>query len=145
MSKKSGFREPFDKQHGRPVQALFKSASHHPDQIHWSLISRLSWKKSLLLTCKISLLFLNTLAGNEKYAVLNRDNLPIPIQVKLSQRQKRFPQSLPAFSFLKSGLNFEYFEKKYHPHRFCISETTDSENAVIEMSEKFRWRRHFKK
>ena len=32
--------------------------------------------------------------------------------------------------FLKSKLNFEYFQKKDDPHRFCISEITDSENVV---------------
>ena len=32
--------------------------------------------------------------------------------------------------FLKSGLNFEYFEKKDDPQSFCISAIMDSENVV---------------
>ena len=48
--------------------------------------------------------------------------------MQLSQKQKRFPQFLP--SFLKYRLNIEPFEKKDNPHRFCISEITDSESVV---------------
>ena len=48
--------------------------------------------------------------------------------MQLSQKQKTFSEFLAAF--LKSRLNFEYFEKKGDPHRFCISEITDSENVV---------------
>ena len=69
----------------------------------------MSWKKSLLLTWKILQLLVNTLAANEKYPVLNRDNLTIPIQMHLSQKQKTFPEFLGAFS--KCKLNFKYFEK----------------------------------
>ena len=68
------------------------------------------------------------MAADEKYPVLNRDNLTIPIEMQLSQKQKTFSEFLAAF--LKSRLNFEYFEKKGDPHRFCISEITDSENVV---------------
>ena len=88
----------------------------------------MSWKKSLLLTWKILQLLVNTLAANEKYPVLNRDNLTIPIKMQLSQKQKTSSQFLAAF--LKSRLNFEYFEQKDDPHRFCISQITDSENVV---------------
>ena len=128
MSKKSGFREPLDKQHGRRVQALLKSASQHLYHIHWVLQSQLSWKESLLLTWNILGLVVNTLAANENYAVLNRENSTTPIQMKLSEKQKTFYQFLAAF--LKSILNFKYFEKNVDPHRFSISETTDSENVV---------------
>ena len=73
-------------------------------------------------------LLVNTLATDEKYPVLNRDNLTIPIQMQLSQKQKTFSQFFAAF--LKSTLNFEHFEKKDDPQRFCISEITDSESVV---------------
>ena len=128
MSKKSRFRGCFDKQYGKRAQALLKSASQHLYHIHRSLPRKLSWKKSLLLTCKILGLLVNTLAANEKYPVLNRDNLTIPIKMQLSQKQKTSSQFLAAF--LKSRLNFEYFEQKDDPHRFCISQITDSENVV---------------
>ena len=90
--------------------------------------SQLSWKKSLLLTCHILGLLVNTLAADEMYPLLKRDNLTIPIQMQLSQKQKTFSQIFPAFLEFRS--NFEYFEKKYDPHSFCISEITDSENVV---------------
>ena len=97
MSKKSRFRGSFNKQHGKRAQALLKRASHHRYQIHESLRSRLCWKKSLLLTCKILGHFLKILAADHKYLVLNRDNLTISIQMQLSQKQKTFSQFFAAF------------------------------------------------
>ena len=35
-------------------------------------------------------LLVNTLAADEKYIVLNRENLTIPIQMQLSEKKKRF-------------------------------------------------------
>ena len=88
----------------------------------------MSWKKSLFFTTQILGLLVNTLAADEKYPVLNRDNLTIPIQMQLSQKQKTFSEFFAAF--LKFTVNFEYFEKTDDPHRFCIFEVTDSENVV---------------
>ena len=107
MSKKPGLREPFDKQHGKSAQAMLKSASHHLNPIHWSMPSHLSWKTSLFLTCQILGLLVNTLAADGKYPVLNRDNLTIPTQMQLSQKQKAFDQFFAAC--LKSTRNFRYF------------------------------------
>ena len=90
--------------------------------------SQFNGKTSLLLTSQILGLLVNTLAVDEMYRVLNRDNLTIPIQMQLSEKQKTFSQFFAAF--LKFTLNFEHFEKKDDPHRFCISEITDSENVV---------------
>ena len=110
MSKKSRFRGCFDKQYGKRAQALLKSASQHLYHIHRSLPRKLSWKKSLLLTCQILGLLVNILAADEKYPVLNRENLTIPIQMQLSQKQKIFSQFFAAF--LEARLNFEHYEKK---------------------------------
>ena len=85
-------------------------------------------KKSLLLTCLILGLLVNTLAADERYPVLNRDNLMILFQMQLSQKEKTFSQFFVVF--LKSRFNFEYFEKKDDPHSFCIFEITDSENLA---------------
>ena len=128
MSKKSCFRGQFDMQHGKRAQALFKSASGHLHHIHWSLPRKLSWKNSLLLTCQILGLLLNTLTADEKYLVLHRDNSRIRIQMEFSKKQKSFSDFLGAI--LKSWLNFKHFKKKYDPHRFCILEVLDSENVV---------------
>ena len=88
MPKKIGFRGPLEKQHSRRAQAQLKSESQHIYHIHLSLPSQLSWKKSLLLTCKTLGLFVMRLAADEKYLVLNRDNLKIPIQPQFSGKQK---------------------------------------------------------
>ena len=105
MSKKSRLIGPFHKQHGKRAETLLNPASQQPDHIHWSLARKLCSKKSLLLTCQILGLLVNTLAADEKYPVLNRDNLTIPIQMQLSQKQKTFSEFLAAF--LKSCLNFK--------------------------------------
>ena len=75
---------------------------------------QLTCKKSLLVTCKISRLFPNTLSADEKYSVLNRENLTQPIQMEVSRKQKTFSEFFSAF--LKSSLNFEHFQKKDDSH-----------------------------
>ena len=64
----------------------------------------------MLVLCKISDLFLNTLSDDDKYSLLYRDNLTQPIRIHLSQKQKTFSQFFSPF--LKSTLNFEHFQKK---------------------------------
>ena len=77
---------------------------------------------------KILGLLVNTLATDEKYPVLNRDNLTIPIQMQLSHTKKDYFWVFG--EFLKSKLNFRHFEKKDDYYRFCIYELADSENVV---------------
>ena len=50
----------------------------------------MSWKKSPLLTCQSLGLIVNTLDADDKYPVLNNDNLTIPIQMQLSVKKKVF-------------------------------------------------------
>ena len=143
MYKKSRLREPLEKRDGKHAVQLLKSTWHYLYHIHWSLPSQLSWKKYLFLTCEILGLLVNIVAEGEKYPLLKRDNLTIPIQMQLSQKQKTFSQLFAAF--LKFRLNFKYFEKKYYPHRFFISEITDSKNVIRKMSKKSRFREPFDK
>ena len=124
MSKKSCFRGPFNKHGSKRAQTLFKFGSKHLYRIHWSLARKLCSKKSLLLTCQISGPLVNTLVADEKYPVLNRDDLIVAIQIELSQNQKTFFEFFAAL--LKFSLNLKYFEKKDDSHRFCIFEVTDS-------------------
>ena len=84
-------------------------------------------KVSLLDIRNLGIL-VNTLAAEDNYPVLNRDNLTIPIQMQLSQKENTFSQFFPAF--LKSRLIFKYFESKDEPHRFCVFIITDSENVA---------------
>ena len=50
------------------------------------------------------------MAADEKYPVLNRDNLTIPIETQLYEKQKNFFEL--AAAFLRSRLNFKCFKKK---------------------------------
>ena len=128
MSRKSRFRGCLDKQYGKRSQILLKSASQHLYSIHWSLAGKFCSKKSLLLICQILGLLVNTLAADENYPVHNREYLTLPIQMQLSQKQT-FSEFFAAF--LKFSLNFKHFEKKDHPHRFCVFEVTDAEKIFI--------------
>ena len=59
-------------------------------------------------------MFVNTLTADDKYSLLNRDNLMQAIRAELSKKQRAFYQLLLAF--WKSTLNFGHFQKKDDPH-----------------------------
>ena len=73
-------------------------------------------------------MLVNPSAADEKYPVLNRDNLKISSQMQFSEKKIFFSEFFA--EFLKTRLNFEHFEKKVDPHNFCISDTTNCENVV---------------
>ena len=128
MSKRSRFRGPTDKQHGKGTQALSKSVPQHLYHIYWSLVRQLNPKKSLVLICQIFGLFANLLPGKDKYPVLNSYKLMISIKMQLYEKQKTFSELFSVF--LNSSLNFKNFQKKDDSHRFFIFEITDSEKLV---------------
>ena len=70
-------------------------------------------------------MFVNTLTADDKYSLLNRDNLTQPIRTPLSQKYKTFSQFFLAFS--KCTLNFEHLQNKDDPRSLFISEITHSE------------------
>ena len=76
---------------------------------------------------KILRLFVNTLTADDKYSLVNRDNLTQPIQILLSQKQQTLSHFLSGF--LKFTLNFEHFQKIDDPHSRRISEIKDSEKG----------------
>ena len=90
MSKKSHFREPFDKWHGKRTETLFKSEWQHLYQIYCFLWTHFRLKKSLWVISKILGLFLNPFTANNKYSLLNRDNFFKHFQMHLSQKRKIF-------------------------------------------------------
>ena len=65
-------------------------------------------KVSLIDTCQILGLLVNTLAANQKYFFLNRDNLRIAIEIQLFEKEKKLSEVFAAF--WKLILNFELFE-----------------------------------
>ena len=90
MSKKSRFKGSFAKQHGKRAQTLLKFAWQNLYHIYWSLWRQLTFKNFLLVICKISRLFPNTLSADGKYSLLNRDNLTQEIHMQVSRKQKNF-------------------------------------------------------
>ena len=54
------------------------------------------------------------MTADDKYSLLNRDNLTQPIPTQLPQKQKAFSEFFLPFS--KCTLNFEHFQKKDHLH-----------------------------
>ena len=123
MSKKNRSRGPFNKHHEKQAQALLKSERQYVYHIYWPLWKQLSWKKSLLVICNILGLFVNILTADDKYSLLDRDNLTQPTQMQLSYRQKTFSKLFSPF--LKYRLSFEDLQEKDDPHSWCIFEITD--------------------
>ena len=125
MSEKSCLRGPFHRQHGKQAQTLLKYEQHHLHHDYWSMQKQLSWEKPLLMISKISRLFVNILAANDKYSLFNGENLTQPIRMQLYEKQQTFPQFFTAV--LKSRLSFEDFQEKDDPHSWCIFVITDSQ------------------
>ena len=123
MSEKSRFRGPFHKQHGKQAQTLLQCARRHFHHIYWSLWTQFSWRKSILVLCKIFRLFVNKLTPDDKYCLLLRDKVEQPIQILLSLKQTSFLKFFS--SFPKSTLYFKHFQKKDDTHSRGISEITD--------------------
>ena len=144
MSKKSRFKRSCGKQHGKRAQTLLKFAWQHLYHIYWSLWRQLTFKKFLLVICKISRLFPNKLSADGKYSLLNRDNLTQPIQMQVSRKEKTFSEFFSAF--LKSNLNIEHFqEKKMSVIADGFPKLRTPKNLVRSMSKKARFKGSFGK
>ena len=124
MSRKSRFRRPFNKQHGKRSRP---SIGHDFYQIYWSL-----WRQKLP---SILGLFVNTLTADEKYFLVTRENLTQHNQTQLSEKRKLF---LNFFSvILKPILRFECFQKKITRTVYVFAELWPPKNAVRWMSRKW--------
>ena len=74
---------------------------------------KFSRKMSLLVTHKSLSLFVNTLTADDKYSLLNKDNLAQPIQIQLStKKKKKNAISHLLIAFLESRSKSKHFEKK---------------------------------
>ena len=143
MSKKSVFKGSFAKQHGKRAQTSLKFRWQHFYHIYWSMWRQLTFKKSLLVTWKITRLFANTMSADGKYSLLNRDNLTQPIKMQLSRKQKSFSHFFS--TFLKSSLNFEHFSKKLTLIADVFPKLRTQKNVVRSMHKKSRFKGSFKK
>ena len=110
MSKNPDFIWPFDKWHSKGDQILVKSKRNHLYQIYRSLWRQVSWKKSLLVLCKVFTMFVNILTADDKRFLVNRDNLRQPINTQLSQKKNYFMNLFLQFWNLNKILKI--FKKK---------------------------------
>ena len=80
---------------------------------------------SVLVLSEILGVFVNTLTADGKYPCQDCENLQLPIQVHLFEKQKTFsPFFVP---FLESRSNLKHFERKCIRQSLCIFEVTDCE------------------
>ena len=70
--------------------------------------------------------FVNLMTADDKYPVQDCKNLPLPIQMQLSEKRKTLFQFF--VPFLGSESSFKRFERKDDRHSQCISEITGCEN-----------------
>ena len=78
-----------------------------------NVLTKLYWKKSLLVIDKMLWLFVNTLTVYDEHYLLNRDNLKQQIQMRLSEKQKTVSEYF--FAVLKSILYFKHLPNKDDP------------------------------
>ena len=57
---------------------------------------------------------------DDKYSLPNSENLPQPIQMQLSPKEKTFSDVF--FAFIKTTTNFQHVEKRDDPNSLCIFE-----------------------
>ena len=75
---------------GKADQTLLRSERQKLYHIYWSLSGQLSWKKSILVICKVLTMFINKLTPDDKCFLLNVDNLRQPVHIQLSGKTKQF-------------------------------------------------------
>ena len=62
-------------------------------------------------------MFLNTMTGEEKDSLLNRDNLTQTIQIQLSETEKSFSAFFFFFGIFKIYIKFKHLPTRDDPHR----------------------------
>ena len=107
---KHRFRTYFDSQHISGCQTLVKSTWQHFYHNFWSLWGEMIWEISPLLKLEFLGILFNTFTGNDMCPLRDCQDLKFPIQMQLSQKQKKFSEVF--FLFMESSSNFNHFRKK---------------------------------
>ena len=110
MHKRLYFRKPFGSERVNKSLKLLKSPEKYFSPIPSSFLANLSYKKLVLVISEILELFVNLLTANYEFSCNHRNDLPLPVQMLLSQKRKIF--FLLFITFFDCALNFEYFNKK---------------------------------
>ena len=84
LSNKRRFKKRFDSQLFKVSQILSESAWDHFYHIFSSFWAKLIWKMSPLVIGEILVVFVDTLTAEGKYPVKDWENLPLPVQMQLS-------------------------------------------------------------
>ena len=104
-----------DSQHVKRFQTVVKSLwepLYHISSSHWG---EMIWKISPWMKFEIIGFFFNTWTADYKYPVPDCENLPFPIQIQLSSKQKTFSGFF--IPFMESPSNFKHFLKKEDSYR----------------------------
>ena len=79
-----------------------------------SFLGKLILKMSQLVLGELLAVFVNTLTTDCKYSVRDCENLQLPIEMKLSEKRKRFSQFFVRFH--QSTSNIKHIEKEDYCH-----------------------------
>ena len=79
-----------------------------------SFLGKLILKMSQLVLGELLAVFVNTLTTDGKYSVQDCENLQLPIEMKLSEKRKRFSQFFVRFH--QSTSNIKHYEKEDDCH-----------------------------
>ena len=88
-------------------------------------------------------MFVNIFTADDKYSLLNRDNLRQPIHMQLSQKEKTFSEF--ASAYLKSILKFEHSTKRINLITSVFPKLGAPKNVVKQISKKSLLREPFNK
>ena len=86
MHNRAGFWKSFGSERANESQKLLKSAEKFFYPTFSSFSPKSSYEKLFWITSEISGLLVNTLTANYEYSGSNRENLALPIQIKLSKK-----------------------------------------------------------
>ena len=95
---------------------------------------KLSWNRSLLVIFKMLKLFVNTLTADDKYYLLNKDNLTEPTEMKLSKKKKLFFNFFLYFS--NNDLIFDILDKKMTLIGYVFRKLRTEKNVVRKVSKR---------
>ena len=110
MDSKACFWKPFDSERVNESQILLKPAEKNCYLTFSSFWAKLSYKKVFLTRSENLGLPYNQLTANLEYTRSNRENLQLPIQIKLFEKPPMF--SCIFFPFLECTLNLPCSETK---------------------------------
>ena len=132
MDHSACFLKPFGSERVNESQKLLKSAEKCFYPTFSSLWTKLTEEKLFLIRSQISGLLVNPLTGNYEYSRSNRENLPLPIQIKLSRKPIIFYEFFFFFFYciFEMYIKFPMFWRKHAGHTSSISEVLDSERCV---------------